>query len=389
MCCEEFDPEFNDCNSHFVIREYIYANDYWDYDVDSYLEKGWFINDDGLSLSNSLWEIFYTDPTFPTRYRLDEFKLSKSLRRVLKKNSDLKVLIRPFRSTKQKEKLYAHHLQESFETKPKDTLKNTYRAYRYEGLKIMEVSVFKGRKLLAGSIFIVTPRGVLSHIGFWDVNEYSRSLGTLTVLLEMQYAIRKKKKFYYLGYYYIQNDNFAYKTRFPALELWDWGFNRWVDYKDPRAGIMLSKPLPCKDDIKKKKVEEYIKEVKSFFASRTDIVAKAIIGNHSRTIDENNWQIQFLFVTAEIQPHLEDNRVICCLGRVSKVFCEQWGDFKTKRVLYNNSVVLEFNFIEPDKLFSPVNDELYCLVKDGLSIIDDSQGLLANLQNEVSDNSPK
>ena len=385
MCCEDFDEDYNDCIHPFVIRENEYNFEYWGYNVDSYLETGWTITNEGFSKSNSYWDIMNTYPTFPTRYRLNEFKLSKSLRRVLNKNSDLKILVRPFRSTKQKEKLSLNFLHGRFDTTPDNSLENHFLKYRYAPLKIMEVSVFKGRKLLAGSIFIVTPNSIQSSIGFWDINEYSRSLGILTVLVEMQYAIRKRKQFYYLGFYYIQNDNYAYKSRFPALELWDWANECWVDFQSGRVPIMLTKKLPCKDDIQKEKIPDYIKQIRDLVGCRKGVFGIAIIGQHSQSINENNWYIQSLCVANEDEYNFVKNSLIFLFGRVCKVFAEQWGDFNTIRVLYKNNVVLEFNFIKPEKILSPVSEELYCILKDGLSILYDPQNLLITLQNAVLD----
>ena len=57
-----------------------------------------------------------------------------------------------------------------------------------------------------------------------------RSLGIFTLLLELEYAIRNKKKFYYLGYAYEGASFYDYKKRFKGTEVFDWK-GRWEKYE--------------------------------------------------------------------------------------------------------------------------------------------------------------
>ncbi len=117
MCCceeekltDEIDDN-HDCDFLDTIYEKIFECDFDRRAADDYLEKGWTINSEGFYKSDS---DFYNEReirVFPTRYRLDDFVLTKSLRRILRKNSDLKILVRPFRPTKSKDDLYLAHLK--------------------------------------------------------------------------------------------------------------------------------------------------------------------------------------------------------------------------------------------------------------------------------------
>lgn len=81
-----------------------------DCDIDAYFANGWsltleneFWRDDSENFGNRLYR------AFPTRYRLKDFVLTKSLRRVLNKNKDLSVKIRPLHVTPRKSALYEKH----------------------------------------------------------------------------------------------------------------------------------------------------------------------------------------------------------------------------------------------------------------------------------------
>lgn len=67
------------------------------------------------------------------------------------------------------------------------------------------------------------------------------------ILKEIEYARSLFCNYYYLGFYYKKNRNYAYKTSFPGLELYDWDNRRWVDFADEYVTEMLEQKLPRKD----------------------------------------------------------------------------------------------------------------------------------------------
>jgi arginine-tRNA-protein transferase len=185
---------------------------------------------------------------FPTRYRLKDFVFTKSLRRVLKKNRDLRTVIRPLRITPEKSALHAYYHYLRHGETPRKSLLEVYDYTVYYPSKLTELCVFKKDKLVACSIFEVGNRAMVSNSAFWDLNESARSLGTFTILLEVEYARQHGIELYYLGHYYRQNPNYQYKTRFHGLELYDWDNGRWIDFKNPEVAEMLKQKLPRHKD---------------------------------------------------------------------------------------------------------------------------------------------
>jgi arginyl-tRNA--protein-N-Asp/Glu arginylyltransferase len=80
------------------------------------------------------------------------------------------------------------------------------------------------------------------------LNEKSRGLGTLTILLEVQYALKRKINYYYLGHFYAHNPNYHYKTRFSGFELYDWDNDRWLDFRHSKTKELLKQKLPRRKD---------------------------------------------------------------------------------------------------------------------------------------------
>lgn len=380
----------------------IYEDDGWEYDleqddyetikdnryvenpnVDAFWAKGWyyaeseFFRSDNDRYDNRWWR------AFQTRYRLDEFALSKSLRRVLNKNADLNFVIRPIRITPSKEKLYSKHYSR-YNEKQYDTLGQSYRLYRHHPFKYMELCVFKNRRLVACSFFEVAKYSVKSSSAMWDVDFPKRSLGILTVLLEMQYAIRKKKKYYYLGHYLKQDPNYQYKLRFPGLEFYDWDNDRWVDRRD--ADKLLDQKLKRKEVLPPFKLDDLAWYLTLPAENRyPEIAAIALFGSHARGTARPDSDIDILILTADIERFFTDDDYISNIGRFRYARRENWcGLLETIRAFYRQeNGNLEFNLALPSWADLPVNNDARRIAKDGMKILYDPQGILEKLQTAV------
>lgn len=166
----------------------------------------------------------------PLRIRLNDFKISKSQRRVLKKNQDLQIHIRPIEITPEKENLFERHKQRFNHAVPDSLYDFLSDEPADVPCKALEVVVYEGNKLLAASFFDVGATAVSAVYAMFDPKEFSRSLGIFTMLLTIEYASKNDKTFYYPGYAYEGNSFYDYKKRFSALEKFDWNGN-WIDFK--------------------------------------------------------------------------------------------------------------------------------------------------------------
>jgi leucyl-tRNA---protein transferase len=212
--------------------------------VDEYWAHGWNSGAHELHRFNSDSYKNRSYKVFPTRYRLRDATLTKSMRRVLNKNTDLKTVIRPLRITEKKEQLHKSYYAQRHDASNRRSLANCYNYIKLYFADLKELCIFKDQKLVACSIFEVGEESLYSHIAFWDLDEKARSLGILTVLLEMQYAVKLGFTHYYLGHYFAKNPIYQYKTRFRGLELYDWDNARWIDFKNPFVQELLTQKLP-------------------------------------------------------------------------------------------------------------------------------------------------
>ncbi len=167
----------------------------------------------------------------PLRIDLAAFSHSKSLRRVLRKNRDLRTVVRPTIVDDQKRELFERHRTRFVIGRP-ESLEHFIDPNASEvPCKGMEVCVYGGSgELLAASFFDEAARSISAVYAIFDPSEAGRSLGIYTLLLEAEYARKLGKEFHYLGYAYEGRSFYDYKKRFRGAERFDWQGN-WTRYE--------------------------------------------------------------------------------------------------------------------------------------------------------------
>ena len=165
----------------------------------------------------------------PLRIRLANLELSKSLRRVLRRNSDLDVRIQPIEITDETHDLFERHKRRFKSGAPNSLYDFLSQDAANDPTKGLEVDIRRERQLLAASFLDEGETSISSIYGIFDPAETSRSLGILTMLKEIEYAIENGKTFYYHGYAYEGESFYDYKKRFTALERFDWEGN-WEEF---------------------------------------------------------------------------------------------------------------------------------------------------------------
>jgi leucyl-tRNA---protein transferase len=166
----------------------------------------------------------------PLRIRLENFSLSKSQRRVVRKNSDLRYKIAPIKIDAEKIQLFDRH-KTRFKDNIPDSIYTFLSPQRGIPCETMELDVFLGDKLLASSFFDVGKESISSVYAIFEPEEKKRSLGIFTMLLEIDFAIKTGKKFYYHGYAHQEESFYDYKKRFHGIEAYDWKSKTWRSFR--------------------------------------------------------------------------------------------------------------------------------------------------------------
>lgn len=191
--------------------------------LDRYLADGWFRCQDFLYRSKLV--SFGGDLFSVLNIRLDveQYRMSKSMRRVIRRNQgQMRYEIGEVQITPPKERLYQEH-KERF----KGRILPTLHEYLFGDSALplfdtKELSVYDGEELVAVSFFDLGRDSVASLLGLYDQNYKRNSLGSYTMLLEIQYAQQMGRTFYYPGYIVDEADIFDYKLNLGPMDYYDW-----------------------------------------------------------------------------------------------------------------------------------------------------------------------
>ena len=213
-------------NKTFFINEEFYLSKALPREMDTFWANGWRHFGENFFRYNLA---FYENEirwVTPLRIRLLDFTVSKSQRRTLKKNQDLRVIIRPAEITPEKNSLFQQHKRRFKRGVPRLIYDFLSIDAATAPCEVLEICVCANKKLLAASFFAVGEISVSSIYAMFAPEEAARSLGIFTMLMEIDFAQKHQKEFYYQGYAYEGNSFYDYKKRFNALEQFDWN-GRW------------------------------------------------------------------------------------------------------------------------------------------------------------------
>ncbi len=162
----------------------------------------------------------------PLRIELANFRLSKSQRRVLRRNEDLNFDIVPIAIGPEAEDLFERH-KTRFDHGVPDSLYNFLSPNPSNSpCHAKQVIVRDNSTLVAISYMDVGFHSTSGIYAMFEPAMTGRSLGIFTLLKEIEYSIKHGKEFYYLGYAYAGRSFYDYKKRFSGTECFDWN-DRW------------------------------------------------------------------------------------------------------------------------------------------------------------------
>jgi len=188
----------------------------------------------------------------PLRVDVERFVPSKSQRRVLRKNADVRVCFEPVRISEAHHTLFARHKERFVDNVP-DSLYDflsddqasvpceAHQCCVYAPLptsentnsteeRAEELTEKRAERLVAVSFVDVGAEALSSIYAMFDPAQSWRSLGIVTLLWEIAYAQKLGKRYLYLGYAHppsVQGSPYAYKQQFSATEYYAWS-GEWL-----------------------------------------------------------------------------------------------------------------------------------------------------------------
>jgi len=159
----------------------------------------------------------------PLRVDLARFELSRSQRRVLARNRDLRVEVRPTRFDAETFSMFEAH-RRRFRSDVPDSLYDFLSPAAPAEIPCRNetVRVYSGARLVAAHFLDVGSRATSSVYSMFDPAESRRSLGVYTILLAVERSQRLGSLFYYPGYATREPSPYDYKKHLAGLEEYDW-----------------------------------------------------------------------------------------------------------------------------------------------------------------------
>lgn len=172
----------------------------------------------------------------PLRVDLERFRLSRSQKRVLAKNQDVEVIVRPARVDKIKEKLFIKHRARFADNVPESLFNFLSPNPAEVPCANLELCLYLGETLLGVTFLDVGERATSGVYAIFDPDEGKRSLGILMILHSIQLSRRNGCRYYYPGYAYKEPFTYDYKKRLSGLEFLDWHAG-WQPYAETKNGL--------------------------------------------------------------------------------------------------------------------------------------------------------
>lgn len=161
----------------------------------------------------------------PIRLETERFRPSRSQKRALKKNTDIRLEIQtPAIITGEKVDLYMRYLDSKHSGKghkePRDyetVLSNIHYGYAHT----IEMDYYDGDKLIGVGIVDEAEDALSSNYFYYDTDYLERRLGVLSILKEILLARVMGKKYYYLGFYIEGTAKMSYKKFFRPNQIFE------------------------------------------------------------------------------------------------------------------------------------------------------------------------
>jgi arginine-tRNA-protein transferase len=212
--------------------------------LDKLLSAGWFRSSSSISRLQYLCMNEAIGSVINIRAKLKNYQFSKSSRKLLKQNKQrfTHTIGKITAIDEEKEHLYQQQ-KERFEIFIMDNLSVFLYDYAHQEDSVFdtyEVCVYDGDKLVAVSFFDVGAQSVASILGLYNADYQKYSLGTYTLLLEIEFAKEHHFTCFYPGYVILSEKGYAfeYKLRLENLQFRDsQGIWKHIKYLDQERWI--------------------------------------------------------------------------------------------------------------------------------------------------------
>lgn len=164
----------------------------------------------------------------PIRILTNKFEPSKSQRRLIKKNQDIKINFSSVVFEEEIYELFLKHDQTRFKNKNQFTSRTDFIQTHFTVTSpSLLLKAYLDDKLICVGFLDIGKQSVSSSYYIYDPDFLKRGLGIWGAIQEIEFARSLNIPHYYLGYYLEQNNSMNYKSQFLPHEFYDWSKKEW------------------------------------------------------------------------------------------------------------------------------------------------------------------
>jgi leucyl-tRNA---protein transferase len=162
----------------------------------------------------------------PIRVMVQDFKPTKSQRRVLRNCVNVEVRFRELEYRDEIFEIYRDHSMNRFgkESDPDEFIA----AFYTPSCPAMQSEYYLNGEMVAVGFIDISSSGLSSVYFAYKTSIEQLQPGTYSILKEVEYAASRGLKYYYLGYYVKESRRMEYKGHFHPHEKYDWSSQRWI-----------------------------------------------------------------------------------------------------------------------------------------------------------------
>lgn len=211
----------------FLVEDYFNSQKVSAEQLDYLLANGWrhnatdFYRFSATLLNGEVVEVM------PLRIALEKYSPSRSQKRVLARNRDLRIVIRNAFINRTKEKMFELHKQRFEDNIPDSIYDFLTKRTASMPCRKKEICAYLGKRLIAVNFLGIGRTSTDAVYTIFDPEESKRSLGTLLILEGIRYSLELKCRYYYPGYAYHAPSALDYKKRFAGSEYYEWERENW------------------------------------------------------------------------------------------------------------------------------------------------------------------
>lgn len=132
------------------------------------------------------------------------------------------------------------------------------------------------------------------------------------------------------------------------------------------------------------KVDNLLSTIVAWATDRPDILGVALVGSYAHGTARQDSDVDLVIVTQNPATYIEDRAWIEQFGTVLSCEHEDWGLVQSLRVVYDNGLEVEFGLTSIAWPSPPIDDGTARVIRDGMRVLLDKTGLLAQAMTAIT-----